>query len=177
MEKQWEYTIPYGMEATIVDNKIIFKKKESDDERIRKEIINFIKVSKPNWENYRDYSSWITWLEKKGEQKPADEEMIEILRTEYEKGRADAITEMRKPWSEEDEGYYNSIIEHLKYSITNGKPETYRSGRLTDWLKAIKERYTWKPSDEQINALDNARHSNPFNVHILDTLFHELKKL
>jgi hypothetical protein len=36
---------------------------------------------------------------------------------------------------------------------------------------------TWKPSDEQIQALDNARHSNSFDVRILDTLFHDLKKL
>jgi len=28
----WEYTIPEGMEATIVDNKIIVKKKEFEDE-------------------------------------------------------------------------------------------------------------------------------------------------
>ena len=35
-------------------------------------------------------------LEKQGEQKPADKDMIEALHTEYEKGRADAIAEMQK---------------------------------------------------------------------------------
>lgn len=58
----------------------------------------------------------------------------------YDKGKADAINTMKTEWGEEDEKCYNSIIEHLKYSITNGKPETYRGGRLTDWLKFLKDR-------------------------------------
>lgn len=65
----------YDTVSTLIDIKeeleqIISELKESDDDRIRKEIIKFIKVSKPEWENYRDYSSWIAWLEKQGEQKP-----------------------------------------------------------------------------------------------------------
>ena len=71
-------------------------------------------------------------------------------------------TEHNSAWTEEDEGYYNSIIEHLKYSITNGKPETYRSGRLTDWLKSLKEivqlrRNTWKPTEEQCKPIDKEK--------------------
>ena len=42
-------------------------------------------------------------LEKQSEQKPADNEMIEILHAEYEKGRADAIAEMQKPAETEKE--------------------------------------------------------------------------
>lgn len=45
---------------------------ESEDERLRKEIIEFIKISKPEWKNYRDYSSWIAWLEKQEYQKPTE---------------------------------------------------------------------------------------------------------
>lgn len=37
----------------------------NEDEKIRKEIIDYIKVSKPYWKSFRDYSSWIAWLEKK----------------------------------------------------------------------------------------------------------------
>jgi hypothetical protein len=36
--KGWEYTIPEGMEAEMKDGKIIVRQKESEDERIRKEI-------------------------------------------------------------------------------------------------------------------------------------------
>lgn len=38
----WEYTIPENMEAEIKDGKIIVRKKESEDERIRKEIIKIV---------------------------------------------------------------------------------------------------------------------------------------
>ena len=34
------------------------------------------------------------------EQQPSDEDMKEALQTEYEKGRADAIAEMRKKWDD-----------------------------------------------------------------------------
>jgi hypothetical protein len=68
----------------------------------------------------------------------------------------------KKPseWSKEDESCYTSIMEHLKYSITNGKPETYTSGRLTDWIenriKSLRPKSQWKPSKEQMKALDIA---------------------
>lgn len=81
------------------------------------------------------------------EQTPANEEKPafdpDALIEESYQQQADDIIDMvtEKPaWSEEDEWCYNSIIEHLKYSITNGKPETYKSGRLTDWLKSFKDR-------------------------------------
>ena len=115
MEKIIE--IPEGYEARIDGNKIILEPKESEDERIRKElfdifktknqsffdeltnyttslkiedviawlekqkpiitdderdfsnkirneIIIFIKSMKPDYKNWKDYSSWIDWLEK-----------------------------------------------------------------------------------------------------------------
>ena len=45
--------------------------KESDDEKTRKKIINYIKNSAYQVDN-ETYKSWITWLEKQGEQKPTD---------------------------------------------------------------------------------------------------------
>ena len=53
--------------------------KESEDERIRKDIINYIKVSKPDWEKYSDYSSWINWLEKQR----TSEEAIQYLKEHH----------------------------------------------------------------------------------------------
>ena len=59
--------------------------KESEDERIRKELIEYIKdqqssfISAPDCrdkyeeEENNKYNSWITWLEKRGEQKSAEE--------------------------------------------------------------------------------------------------------
>ena len=39
--KGWEYTIPEGMEAEIKDGKIVVREKESEDERIRKDMIEY----------------------------------------------------------------------------------------------------------------------------------------
>ena len=66
----YEYTIPDGYEAEIKDGKVIVRKVESEDERIRKSIIAIIS-------NYVDNSNtfkpkMIAWLEKQGEQKRLD---------------------------------------------------------------------------------------------------------
>ena len=42
--KGWEYTIPDGMEAEIKDDKVIVREKESEDERIRKELISLVRM-------------------------------------------------------------------------------------------------------------------------------------
>ena len=56
----------------------------------------------------------------------------------------------------------------------------------TDWLKTIKERYVWKPSDEQIDALEHFVRSigesglaSPYddNTKLLYSLLEQLKKL
>jgi hypothetical protein len=69
-------------------------------------------------------------LEKQGE-KPTDNDKIEALRTEYEKGRADAIAEMQKEWSEEDE---LSLKQAIYVCHQNG----YTA--VENWLKSLKQR-------------------------------------
>lgn len=77
----WEYTIPEGMEAEIVDGKVIVRKKESEDERIRKRLIELLKLSLKGAEEQdaagcsreKDIEAlkWgITMLETQKEQKP-----------------------------------------------------------------------------------------------------------
>lgn len=72
--------------------------KESEDEKIRKALIRYFTLSDEHAYNeacgvsYRDI---VAWLEKQGEQKPTDNEMKELLQTEYEKGRADAIADLK----------------------------------------------------------------------------------
>jgi hydrogenase maturation factor len=65
-----EIFIPEGFEATIDGNKIILKKKESKDERIRKELIGYF----TGWSDkhlFRGFKAEqiLTWLEKQGEHK------------------------------------------------------------------------------------------------------------
>ena len=77
--------------STIV--KYIFpelKESEDVDKKIREEIIATIHLyyGKPLEDEAKEM---IAWLEKQGEKNPTDEEMKTILRTEYEKGRADVL--------------------------------------------------------------------------------------
>ena len=94
---------------------------------------------------------WNTYKKelKKVEQKPTDEEMKELLRTEYEKGRADAIAEFQKEWGEVDERICKCLIEEQKNNINDlindkqvhqeiipSTKEIYQE--RIDWLKSLK---------------------------------------
>ena len=64
-----EYTIPEGYEAKIEDGKVIVRKKVSEDETIRKELLDFI--SSPDVSRMLDeekQAKWFAWLEKQKEQ-------------------------------------------------------------------------------------------------------------
>ena len=71
--KGWEYTIPEDMEAEIKDGKIIVKQKESEDEGIRKFIIDCIdELRRANADNAKfngRCSESIAYLERQKEQK------------------------------------------------------------------------------------------------------------
>lgn len=192
--------------------------KESEDERIRKSLIDMLKNDE------KCYLKEIAWLEKQGsqilanpaktckdEQKPADitnklkeeyqrgwdaamlqlpkevdsqiwqiannsaktwEESFAILcasQKAYDKGKKDALKEQKPAWSEEDEKMLNHII-----GLLEGLPN------LHNWLKSLKDRYTWKPSDEQIKALlyeVYAWDEDSINGQNLKSLYQDLKKL
>ena len=48
---------------------------------------------------------------------------------------------------------------------------------MVNWLKSLKERCTWKPSEEQIIALNNAvlLNEDHYNGAVLSTLLEQLK--
>ena len=72
--------------------------------------------------------------------KPSDEEMKELLRTEYEKGRADTIAEMQKPtWSEEDNKWIESLIQTFENGYLEGFNQLKSYGVIS-WFKSLKER-------------------------------------
>ena len=74
---------------------------------------------------------------KKIEQKPTDNDMKELLHTEYEKGKADAIAEIQnRAWSEEDESYLNTTIAYLK----DAKEFKKSAENCINWLKSLKDR-------------------------------------
>jgi len=112
--KGWEYTIPEGMEAEVKDGKIIVREKESEDERIRKELIKYLKEGVEGYipaGDRSDYQRWLAWVEKQSEQK----------------------------WSEEDE----SKVKEIVYFLDTAKVHYASTTALDDcveWLKSLKQR-------------------------------------
>ena len=103
----------------------------SDDERIRKAVKHLVNSTKElhlGIDNY-DGVKWIdilSWLEKQGQEKTT--------------------------WVKEDEIGFIDAMWAIEQARTIAKNEN-DMGNLwyaEKWLKSLKERYTWKPSDEQI---------------------------
>lgn len=111
----------------------------------------------------------------------SEEDMKEALRTEYEKGRADAIAQMQKEWSEEDECYMAECIN----AIATKDGWSFEEKRKTKhWLKHLKDRVqpqnTWKPSDDQMHAFEQVYdwYNKDFvPSETLTSLYDDLKKL
>lgn len=83
----------------------------------------------------------------------------------------------KQEWSEEDENMLKSLNKLLNeascYSCTEGVD------KILDWLKSIKPNH-WKPSEEQMEALDKAKDSpaNYYNIRLgLQSLYNDLLKL
>ena len=176
----WECTIPEGMEATIVDNKIVVKKKNSADERI----INNIKKAVESYWSDEPLHEILDWFEKQGQtftKKDVDDA--------YLKGVCDTKQELEKQgeqkpaWNKEDEDYYDAII--VKLEVT--QDAALLTDNQMEFLKSLKERYTWKPNDKQIKALEYFIRSvgesgyasayNNNNIKLLYSLLFQLKTL
>ena len=191
--------------------------RESEDERIRKEILNYI-------DKATGCKRWVAWLEKQGEQKSFDYENANIPQKDSTWGEEDkhwmqkVIDFMNHPdlikatptlakdtinwlkslkdrvqpqskqeWSEEDESNFQMLIDVIKenkHHTTDYEHMTYY--KLLSWFKSLKERYVWKPSDEQIDALEHfvrnigeSGFASPYddNTRLLYSLLEQLKKL
>lgn len=86
----------------------------------------------------------------------------------------------KKPveWSEEDEMITLSIEQVMNCaSLLNIVPE--KIDKIRAWLKSLKDKYTWKPSDEQMQLLKEAcdQHWEPDGLDPLYTLYQDLKNL
>lgn len=71
---EWMQSLYDGLHgATKEDAEHYFPElKESEDERIKREIIDFLRLPHHQFAGKRDHEKWIAWLEKQGEQKPDD---------------------------------------------------------------------------------------------------------
>lgn len=129
--------------------------KESEDEKIRKEIISYLHNEKKVKRYISDieFDKWIAWLEKQAEQKSA--------------------------WSEEDEQIILSIEQAMNCaSLLNVVPE--KIDKIKTWLKSLKDRCTWKPSSLQMECLHDAinhYHTNGYPASKLNELYEQMSKI
>lgn len=91
--------------------------KESEDERIRKELIGFLQLPHPQFVGERKQEKWIAWLEKQGEKKPIE-------------------------WSEEDDIIFDEVINNLhNYIFKSDNTYSYIDcDKHITWLKSLKQR-------------------------------------
>ena len=159
------------------------KESEGKDEKIRKALIrafkslNTIKV----W-NGIERTDIIYWLEKQDEQNPVEEYNITGIGSKHAKGKLGEMIKNLKPinevfeqkpaeWSDYDECMLTNLIDDSNCSIDS---------EYVHWLESIKEKYTWKLSDEQITwlyrAADDASKDSRMKQ-VLNNLLSDLKKL
>lgn len=131
--------------------------KESEDERIRGNIIATIHLyyGEPLEDEAKEM---IAWLEKQCEQKiKTTEESLGIDSDTYNKIVDECIYGEQKPaWSEDDEEIYRKCICAMRASACGFPEEEKFVEQVDNWFKSLKERYTWKPSDEQLEGLKEA---------------------
>lgn len=187
-------------------------KGEDEDERIRKELIEYLTHRSEVTgfiDEDKDCKRWIAYLEKQKEQKPAEwkpqPESLEALMYAIE-GKWEAIkptsylsrrledlydglvntfnvdesfiahendyVSKSAEWSEEDKTHLCWIIECFdswKYQVPEFADQ-YQSA--IDWLKSLRPQPHWKPSKEQMEALNAVA-----NEGVLLDLFNDLLKL
>lgn len=155
---------------------------ESEDERIRKALIYLVTtIGEYYLPKLEVRNKMLAYLEKQKEQEHPDWCFTcDEYKKGYEAGRLNGLTagynkakKEQKPveWSEEDEKTLASIIDYLNRSDLVGYDEFIE---FEEFLQSL--RPSWKPSEMQLEALDNARHSGGSH-YLLDSLYNDLKKL
>ena len=90
------------------------------------------------------------------------------------KAYTSCIIEHKPAWSKEDEKQARQIERIVHYGCTQKLQK-----QIADWFESLKERYAWKPSEEQMNTLEYYMHTLICNEHkeVLFGLYADLKKL
>lgn len=119
---------------------------ESEDEKIRNEIIQFLQLPHPQFVGKRNHAEWIAWLEKQGEQKEIDynEELKKCKDNPlyfFDKYVKIKLKEQKPVWSEEDEKKCQETIGWFEkrcfpYALEHENP----ARESIKWLKSLKER-------------------------------------
>ena len=131
--------------------------KESEDERIRKDLIQTI--SQYTVFAHRDPKDIIAWLEKQGEQKKFNED--KFLREHITE---DSISDV-----------VNSRLTKCGWYVSENK---WSTEDIYNWLKSLKPQNSWKPTKEQMDNLEYAINTvDKCCENSLQSLYDQLKKL
>lgn len=100
---------------------------------------------------------------------------------EWDADKKELIKIEHKPsWSEKNNEHVNSLLKRLDGLCRKEFTTTrFAINEDEDWLKSLKDKYTWKPSEEQMNTLEYYMHTLICNEHkeVLFGLYADLKKL
>lgn len=110
------------------------------------------------------------WIGKQGEQKPQGKTALEAI-NEEKVDNADKV-EQKPAWSKKDKKVLDELI---NFFVNMELPADHDFRVYASWLKSLKDRYTWKPSEEQMDALETATSTLQYTS--LESLYNELKKL
>ena len=112
---------------------------------------------------------------------PEEEKFVEQV-DNWLKSLKDRV-QPKQEWSEEDVSHIRYLIEcleHCKKGVALTMT-TSTSQEYINWLKSLKPQPTWKPSEEQMDALDNFIYAKYLNVEkheaAVKSLYQDLKKL
>ena len=164
--------------------------KVSEDERMINGLQGFLSAFGSDYFGTDGWQKFDDWLEKQKEQKPAEnggKELLYVSNKSYNIGYRDGKREAeQKPAElcEEDEAHRDFILELLEDQIRFFKKDAegehcVKQIRIAQrWLKSL--RPSWKPSDEQMEALRRASTNEYVSAEqfdILVSLYAQLKKL
>ena len=130
------------------------------------------------------FEFFVPELKKQGEQKAKYHDVCDKC-TRQPTCQSDCFLqqdEQKPAWSEEDEDMCYKAIAVINRLCAEGKDYVWSIKTLRKlfyWLKSLKERYTWKPSKEQMETLEYYMHTLICNKRkeILFGLYTDLKKL
>ena len=144
----------------------------AEREKVSMEIIPYVeRLEKQGKNNMGIYESTRQKLE---------DSLNKALEKETPESWNEFLDEQKPAWSEEDEKMIQDIIN----DIAIAQEQVYCKSRCEDeinWLKSLKNRYTWKPSDEQMKALSDINLTGGISYagqgQELINLYNDLKKL
>lgn len=88
------------------------------------------------------------------------------------------LPQLKQEWSEEDESMLQNILECLRHGWKKLPTDILK---YESWLESLKERYSWKPSDEQMatfwDAICNLNQDGYKWINDMKSLYYDLKKL